>query len=44
MLGLGSIPYSIAVFLGIYEWLDDEEPRRYRRRRPHRPLDGRAAM
>lgn len=32
MLGIGSIPYSIVVFLGIYDWLDDERPKRYRRR------------
>jgi cytochrome c oxidase assembly factor CtaG len=33
MLGVGSIPYSIAVFVCLYEWLDDErQPRRLRRR------------
>ena len=32
MLGIGSIPYAIAVFVGIYEWLDEERPRRTRRR------------
>jgi putative membrane protein len=32
MLGIGSIPYALAVFVGIYEWLDDERPRRTRRR------------
>ena len=32
MLGIGSIPYAIAVFVGIYEWLDEQRPRRTRRR------------
>lgn len=32
MLGVGSIPYSIAVFICLYEWLDEEQPRRLRRR------------
>jgi cytochrome c oxidase assembly factor CtaG len=32
MLGIGSVPYAIAVFVGIYQWLDEERPRRSRRR------------
>jgi putative membrane protein len=32
MLGIGSIPYAIAVFCDIYKWLDDERPRPSRRR------------
>lgn len=33
MLGVGSIPFSIAVFVLIYQWLDEARPRRSHRRR-----------
>ena len=32
MIGIGAIPFSIAVFVLIYQWLDEERPRRPRRR------------
>ncbi len=32
MLGIGAIPFSVAVFVLIYQWLDEERPRRSRRR------------
>jgi hypothetical protein len=31
MWGPGSIPYAIVVFLALYRWLGDDEPRRRRR-------------
>jgi cytochrome c oxidase assembly factor CtaG len=31
MLGIGSIPYTIAVFVFVYRWLDDERPALARR-------------
>jgi putative membrane protein len=33
MLGIGAIPFSVAVFVLIYQWLDEERPPRSRRRR-----------
>jgi len=32
MIGIGAIPFSVAVFVLIYQWLDEERPRRPRRR------------
>ena len=32
MIGIGAIPFSVAVFVLIYQWLDEERPRRSRRR------------
>ena len=32
MLGIGAIPFSVAVFVLIYQWLDEERPPRSRRR------------
>ena len=31
MLGIGSIPFTIAVFVFVYRWLDDERPALARR-------------
>ena len=33
MIGIGSIPFSIAVFVYLYRWLDEEKPARSRQRR-----------
>jgi putative membrane protein len=33
MIGVGAIPFSLAVFVLIYRWLDGERPRHSRRRR-----------
>jgi len=33
MIGIGAIPFSITVFVLIYQWLDEERPSRPRRRR-----------
>jgi cytochrome c oxidase assembly factor CtaG len=35
MLGIGAIPFSVAVFVQIYQWLDEEHPPRGRRRAPN---------
>jgi len=32
MIGIGAIPFSIAVFVLIYQWLDEERAPRTRRR------------
>jgi putative membrane protein len=32
MIGIGAIPFSVAVFVLIYQWLDEERPPRSRRR------------
>jgi putative membrane protein len=32
MIGIGAIPFSLAVFVLIYQWLDEERPPRSRRR------------
>ncbi len=31
MIGIGGIPFALAVFVQIYQWLDEERPRRARR-------------
>jgi putative membrane protein len=33
MIGIGSIPFSIALFVYLYRWLDEEKPARSRQRR-----------
>ncbi len=32
MLGLGGIPFALAVFVLVYQWLDEERPPHVRRR------------
>ena len=32
MIGVGAIPFSVAVFVLVYQWLDEERPPRSRRR------------
>ena len=33
MLGIGSIPFTVAIFVGLYRWLDEDTPARSRVRR-----------
>jgi putative membrane protein len=35
MIGIGGIPFALAVFVQIYQWLDEERPRRARRHAPN---------
>jgi putative membrane protein len=35
MIGIGGIPFALAVFVQIYQWLDEESPRRARRQAPN---------
>ncbi len=39
MLGIGSIPYAIAVFVYLYHWLDEERPANPPRRRGARAVE-----
>jgi hypothetical protein len=34
MIGIGGIPFALAVFIQIYQWLDEERPPRARRQAP----------
>ena len=38
MIGIGSIPFTVAVFVYLYRWLDDQRPARHRPRRPTVPV------